>query len=144
MDNLYLIVEIGGQRVALPADHVESVVELESVTPVPLVARHVAGLSALRSRVLTIIDSRASLELEAASLTGMFQAVIVTVEGHMYGLLVDQVDDVVAPSGAVQRVRVALGHGWARVALGMVDLAGETLLLLDPAALVAGPPALAA
>ena len=39
------------------------VVELDALIPVPRAAPHVAGLSALRSRVLTVIDCQRSLEL---------------------------------------------------------------------------------
>ena len=56
MAELLLIVTIGGERVALLAAAVESVVELDTLIPVPRAAPHVAGLSALRSRVLTVID----------------------------------------------------------------------------------------
>ena len=51
MNELLLIVSIANERVALPAAAVESVVELESLIPVPRAGPHVAGLSALRSRV---------------------------------------------------------------------------------------------
>jgi purine-binding chemotaxis protein CheW len=144
MEALYLIVQLAGQRVALSADHVESVVEVDAVTPVPLVARHVAGLAALRSRVLTIIDSLAALELGTTPLDGTKQAVIVTVDGHLYGLIVDQVEDVASLDQGITQVRVPLSAGWQRTALGMIEIDGDALLLLDPAALVAGPPALAA
>ena len=56
MSDLLLIVTIAGERVALPASAVESVVELDALISVPRAAPHVAGLSALRSRVLTVID----------------------------------------------------------------------------------------
>ena len=45
MNELLLVVTIGGQRVAFPADAVESVVELDTLIPVPRSAPHVAGLS---------------------------------------------------------------------------------------------------
>ena len=63
MSELLLVVVIAGERVALPAAAVESVVELDTLIPVPRAAPHVAGLSALRSRVLTVIDCMRSLEL---------------------------------------------------------------------------------
>jgi purine-binding chemotaxis protein CheW len=144
MEALFLICLIAGQRVALPADDVESVVEIDRITPVPLVASHVAGLFALRSRVLTIIDSIAALGMGASEITATMQAVIVGREGHPYGLLVDQVEDVVASTVAIGPVRAALGDGWARAAKGVVEHAGEVLLLIDPAVLIAGPAANAA
>ena len=68
MNELLLIVSIAGSRVALPAAAVESVVELESLIPVPRAPDHLAGLSALRSRVLTVIDCQRSLELGSTDL----------------------------------------------------------------------------
>ena len=62
MADLLLVVRLAGRRVAFPAAEVEGVVELEGLTPAPGAAPHVAGLSALRSRVLTVIDGLAALE----------------------------------------------------------------------------------
>ncbi|HWW65789.1 MAG TPA: chemotaxis protein CheW [Sphingomonadaceae bacterium] len=140
---LYLIVMLAGERVVLPADHIDSVVEIESVTPVPLAAPHIAGLAAMRSRVLTIVDSLAALG-RAVDTPRSSQAVVVTVEGHLYGLQVCEVEDVVECPAVVQPLNGTLEPGWARVALGMIEIAGDALLLVDPVALVAGPPALAA
>lgn len=144
MSGLYLIVTIAGQRVALPADHVESVVEIDSITPVPLVANHVAGLFALRSRVLTIIDSMAALGLGATPQADTMQAVIVACEGHHYGLMVDAVEDVIAGSASPHPVRAALRGGWAKAACGVFEHDGEALLLIDPDKLIAGVHPLAA
>jgi purine-binding chemotaxis protein CheW len=144
MEKLFLLVMIAGQRVALPADDVESVVELDSVTPIPLVAPHVAGLFALRSRVLTVIDTLGSLGLGRKEPEGTMQAVIVLCESHPYALRVDQVEDVIAVEGGVAPVRAMLSPGWARVARGVLQFGDEAVLLVDPAALIAGPAAAAA
>lgn len=141
MDALKLIARVGGQSVAIPAAPIESVVEVEAITPVPLAPPHVAGLAALRSRVLTVIDTYAAIGIEPAPLTQERQAVVVTVDGHLYGLLVDEVEDVVRVPGEASAVPAGLGAGWACAALGLIDLAGRSMLLLDPAKLVAGPPA---
>jgi purine-binding chemotaxis protein CheW len=65
MNELLLIVTIAGERVALSRRRGRIVVELDTLIPVPRAAPHVAGLSALRSRVLTVIDCMRSLELGA-------------------------------------------------------------------------------
>jgi purine-binding chemotaxis protein CheW len=138
MATLLLIIRLAGERVALPAAEIESVVEIEALTPVPRAAAHVAGLAALRSRVLTVIDCRASLEAGRHEGDGG-DAVVVVADGHPYALLVDGVEDVVEASGETRPVRTALKGGWRRVAKGIVDAGGDLLLLLDPAALIAGP-----
>jgi len=78
MNELLLVVTIAGERVALPAASVESVVELDTLIAVPRAAPHVAGLSALRSRVLTVIDCKRSLELgESDRSDGIREAAVV-------------------------------------------------------------------
>jgi purine-binding chemotaxis protein CheW len=140
MAELLLIVRIAGERVAFPAADVESVVEIESVTPVPRAAPHVAGLAALRSRVLTVIDCAASLE-PGQRTEGVRDAVVVVADGHPYALLVEGVVDVVDASVEAGPLPAALGGGWSRVGRAMVEAGSELLLQVDVHALIAGPPA---
>ncbi|HKY82111.1 MAG TPA: chemotaxis protein CheW, partial [Sphingobium sp.] len=55
MNRLYLFAMLAGTRIAVETREVEAVVKLTDISPVPSAGAHVAGLSALRSRVLTII-----------------------------------------------------------------------------------------
>jgi purine-binding chemotaxis protein CheW len=87
MNELLLVVFIAGERVALPAAAVESVVELD---------------------------------------------------GHHYALIVDIVEDVVEAQSEPQPVRAAMGEGWERVSVGMVETETGPLLLIDVAALIGG------
>lgn len=139
-DTLYLIVSVAGREVALPADQVESVVEVDAITPVPRVRPHIAGMFALRSRVLTVIDSTAALGLGRTAFVLPCTAAIVLVEGHAYALLVDSVDDVV-PAEAPQRAPAILDPVWAAASRGAIEHEGRALLLIDPAYLVEGPAA---
>lgn len=138
MEKLYLIATIAGQAVAIRAGLVESVVDLNAVTGVPLAPRHVAGLAALRSKVLTVICCERALGLAQTGRTGG-RAVVVNIDGHHYGLLVGSIEDAREISEDPQPIRARLEPGWARVATGMLDFDGESLLLIDPERLVAGP-----
>jgi len=145
MNELLLVVTLAGERVAFPAAAVESVVELESLIPVPRAAAHVAGLSALRSRVLTVIDCMRSLELgETDCSDGIREAAVVELDGHHYALIVDMVEDVIEALSDPTPVRAAMGAGWERVSQGMVETEEGPLLLVDVAALIAGSDARAA
>ena len=145
MNELLLVVTIGGERVALLAEAVEAVVELDTLIPVPRAAAHIAGLSALRSRVLTVIDCMRSLELGITDCSdGIREAAVVELDGHHYALLVDLVEDVVEAQSNPAPLRAAMGPGWERASLGMVETETGPLLLVDVAALVAGVEAKAA
>ncbi len=139
MAELLLIVRFGGERVALLAADVESVVEIESLTPVPGAAGHVAGLAALRSRVLTVIDCLASLDPSRRLPPDAAEAVMAVVDGHPYALLVEAVEDVVEASGERQPAAAALAGGWRRIGRATIEAEGDLLLLADVEALIAGP-----
>lgn len=139
MNELLLIVCIAGQRVALPSAAVESVVELDTLIPVPRAAPHVAGLSALRSRVLTVIDCMRSLDLGVTDCSdGIREAAVVEVDGHHYALIVDTVEDVVEAQSEPSPIRAGMGSGWERVSKGMVETEVGPLVLADVEALIAG------
>ncbi|HEX8640584.1 MAG TPA: chemotaxis protein CheW [Allosphingosinicella sp.] len=144
MAELLLIVRLAGRRIACPASQVEGLVELEGIVPVPRAAPHVAGLSALRSRVLTVIDANAALGFQAEKDAVAGDAIVVPCDGHHYALRVEAVEDVVEASAPPAPMAAQAGRGWDRVALGMVDVGADLLLLVDLRRFIAGSPALAA
>jgi purine-binding chemotaxis protein CheW len=145
VNELLLVVTIAGQRVTLPAASVESVVELDTLIPVPRAAPHIAGLSALRSRVLTVIDCMRALELGVTDMSdGIHEAAVVELDGHHYALLVDSVEDVVEARSDPAPLRAAMGPGWEAVSQGLIETDEGPLLLVAVAALVEGVEAKAA
>lgn len=136
MSMLVLIATIAGQRVAIDAAKIESVVDLWQVVPVPLAGEHVVGLAAVRSRVMTVIDAAAAVGLRAKA-TGN-RALVVETGGHSYALRVDAIEDVTASIGAVQPFDVSAGANWAGVASASIDTEYGFALLIDPANLIAG------
>jgi purine-binding chemotaxis protein CheW len=139
MNDLLLVASLGGRRIALHAADIQSVIEIDSLTPVPGAPPHIAGLSALRSRVLTVIDARTALDLPAVPGADRRQAAVVEVEGHLYALLVDGVDDVVEALSDCMPLRVRLDYGWERAARGTIETESGPLLVLDVGGIVTGP-----
>lgn len=140
MSDMYLVVGLDGRRAAIPAERVNSVIDLTDVTPVPRAAAHVAGLAALRSRPLTVIDCAAALGAEQASEQERGQrAVVVEHEGHLYGLLVASADDIVVGLDEPAPLGADPGAGWRGASTARVETEGGALLLLDIAALIEGP-----
>jgi purine-binding chemotaxis protein CheW len=144
MADLLLIVRLAGRRIAFPAAEVEGVVELDGITPAPRAAGHVAGLSALRSRVLTVIDGLASLEFGRSRIDGLLDAIVIPSGGHPYALIVESIEDVIEATRPPLPIRTPVGAGWDRVAIGMAEAGEDLLLLVDPHRLIAGPQAQAA
>jgi purine-binding chemotaxis protein CheW len=140
MNVMLLVIMLGGRHAALPAIEVNSVIELAEVTPVPRSAAHVVGLAALRSRPLTVIDCMAALGIgQGAADWRRQRAVVVEHEGHLYGLLVEGADDIVAALDDPRPLGADPGPGWQAAALGRVETEAGAVLLLDIGALIAGP-----
>lgn len=140
---LFLIAQIAGRTVAIESGQVESVVDIGTIVPVPRSERHVRGLAALRSRVVTVIDTRAALGLEPGSQEAT-RAVITIVEGHHYAVLVDALDDVAPFDLAPMAAGIVLDKGWRVIARGLVERDGEPILAIALDALIPGATALAA
>lgn len=144
--DLFLIAQIAGRGVAIPTEQVDSVVDLGEVVAVPRAAAAVRGLSALRSRVLTVIDTGTALGIDPMP-EGCRRAVITRVDGHHYAILVDTLEDVARFESLSLSSGLALERGWSGAGTGLVDRDGEPLLILDLTALIPGqckPAALAA
>ena len=126
---LFLVAHVAGRAVAIPAGQVDSVVDLGEVVPVPGAERAVRGLAALRSRVVTVIDTGLALGLDPTSAQAR-RAVITRVDGHHYAVLVDALEDV-APFVRLPLGGLRLGAGWANAGSGLIERDGEPVLVID-------------
>lgn len=140
---LYLIADLAGSRVAIESGLVESVVHVPDIVPAPMSDPSIAGIFALRSRVLTLIDTQFLV-------TGVQQhaqkgalAVVTEIAGHQYGLLVDKVHDVVAIDMKQVETAISPPDAWARYVAHIASHDGALVMILHTSALVSGQAALA-
>lgn len=138
MGETLLMTMIGGRRAAIRAADIQSVVELEQIIEVPAAPDYVAGLAALRSRALTVIDACKAIGVSCSLPMEQRRAAVVDVAGHAYAILVEQADDVVEARAEAVRPDVKLGDGWDSIASGVVETGIGPAILIDIAALVAG------
>ncbi|KQM46661.1 chemotaxis protein CheW [Sphingomonas sp. Leaf208] len=139
MSDLFLIAHIAGRGVAIDAAQVDSVVDIGEIVAVPRAEAFVRGLAALRSRVVTVIDTGIALGLAPTPDT-MRRAVITIVDGHHYAILVDSVEDVAPFVRLPLSSGLALRGGWASVGTGLVERDGEPLLIIDLAVVLPTSP----
>jgi purine-binding chemotaxis protein CheW len=142
-ERLLVILQIAGRRCALSALDVKSVIELAVITPVPRAPAWIAGITALRSQALTVIDCRRAIGLATNGNGDEWptdhRAAVVAEGGHSYALLVDGIEDITTAAGEAGQVPGGFGPEWSRVATGMIETMAGPALLLDLAALLAGP-----
>ena len=116
----FVTVFIAGQMFGMAVNDIHDVFAPQSITPVPLSIKEVAGVLNLRGRIVTAIDTRARLGLQASN-DGDRPRMAVGIEkgGESYGLVIDSV----GPGAVVVRETPAL--------LGEMDIQGVIRDLAD-------------
>ena len=130
--NEYVTAMIGGQLFGLPIRSVQDVFLPERITRVPLAQPEIAGVLNLRGRIVTLIDMRRRLGLEARTDEAPCMAVGVEMRGESYGLLIDSVGEVLKLDDAAREPDpINLDPRLARVSAGIHRLDGQLLMVVD-------------
>jgi purine-binding chemotaxis protein CheW len=123
---------IGGQLFGLPISRVQDVFMPDRLTRVPLASDDVAGVLNLRGRIVTAIDMRARLGLPKNDDGRRPMAVGVDLRGESYGLLIDNIGEVLKlPNDSREVNPVNLDPRMAKMAGGVHRLDGQLMVVLD-------------
>lgn len=139
MNDLMVMVRIAGRHCALPAHEVSAIIEVGTVTSVPRSPDFIAGIAALRSQALTVVDCRLAIGFEVSSWPTDTRAAVVKIDGHTFALVVDAIEDITTRVTEPEHVTGGFGSNWARVATGMIETTLGPALLLDLQTLIEGP-----
>lgn len=88
----FLVFELSGQLFCVNAFHVVEVIDIPSITSVPLSEKHTVGVLNFRGDVVTVTDLGAYLELSKTNSKG--KIIIVSNNSQKHGFLVDQVSKI--------------------------------------------------
>jgi purine-binding chemotaxis protein CheW len=88
------VVSLNGEYFGLDLAKVREFTKVSSFTSIPCCPQHIIGNMNLRGEILTLVDIRPTLNLEASSVSTGSQAVVVQVDDIVAGLPVDEVLDV--------------------------------------------------
>ncbi|MCB1476751.1 MAG: purine-binding chemotaxis protein CheW [Rhodobiaceae bacterium] len=128
----YVTVKIAGQLFGLAIDRIHDVFAPVNMTPVPLAQREIAGVLNLRGRIVTAIDMRRRLGLPDRDDAGTSMAVGIDANGESFGLIVDNVGEVMRLALAeLESAPANLDKTWSGLAAGIYRLEGQLLVILD-------------
>jgi len=128
----YVTAMIGGQLFGLPILRVQDVFAPERLTRVPLAPPEIAGVLNLRGRIVTLVDMRCRLGLGERDEKIPAMAVGVESRGESYGLLIDNVGEVLKLDiAACEPNPTNLDPRLASVSTGIHRLDGQLLMVLD-------------
>jgi purine-binding chemotaxis protein CheW len=135
----FLGIVLARERYAVPLGDVQEILNIPRITDVPRSPRHVIGVVSVRGVLVTIIDVRVRLGLEAAS-SGPASRVLLTRtdQDELVGLFVDGVQSVVRLSrDQIEPPLTAFGSELSPYlrGIGRSD-DGEMLVLLDISSIV--------
>lgn len=144
MSSLVVVAQIAGRRIAVDAARVRSVIDLADVVSVPGTKPHVLGVTALRSRPMTVIDTCIAIGKSGVGNPVGARALVVEEHGEHYALLVEEVFDVVETEGEPIPVPGDLADGWSGIGSSLIETNDEPALLIDPSSLLGPSTGLAA
>jgi len=134
----YVTVMVAGQLLGLPIHRVHDVFVASDMTAVPLAPPEIVGLLNLRGRVVTAVSLRRRLGLPDSESGGKRMAVGLEHKGEFYGLLVDEVGEVLKLDPEdLQPNPVHLHQRWAGLSGGVHQLQNRLLIILDVDAVLA-------
>src|SRR5882672_12469111 len=126
----YVTATIGGQLFGLPIQRVQDVFMPERLTRVPLAPPEIAGVLNLRGRIVTLIDMRRRFGLGERKDDDPYMAIGVESRGESYGLLIDNVGEVLKLDAATREPNpINLDQRLARVSAGIHRLDGQLLIV---------------
>jgi len=135
-DNLkftdYVTFTTAGQLFGLPIERVQEVFRPTRITRVPLAGAQIAGVLNLRGRIVTAIDMRRRLELDARDEGEALMAIGIESGNESFGLLVDALGEVLKVADSEREPNpVNLDRKLARVSAGVFRLDGQLMVVLD-------------
>lgn len=128
----FVTVVTAGQLFGLRLERVRDVFVPRGLSQVPLAPPEVAGLLNLRGRIVTAIDLRRRLGLPPRADGAAPVAVGIEERGDLYGLIVDQVGDVLRlKRSSFEANPVNLDMRWSLVCAGVHRLEHDLMVVLD-------------
>jgi len=123
---------IGESCFAVPTDGVVEVLRGGRLTRVPAAPAAILGLVHLRGRIVPVVDPAATLGIDRPHPERATHLVI-TLEDDWYGLVIDEMLDVVEiPVGAIEQAGAATGEPAGEVLAGVFAAPERLVHLLDP------------
>lgn len=128
---------VGDHLFGIPIGRVHDVFRVGQLTPVPLAPPAIAGLLNLRGRIVTAIDLRMRLGLDAQPIQEGALAIGIEAAPDSFGLLVDRIGDIVElDPDSFDDNPIHLDPAWRELSAGVHRLEGKLLILVDVTALL--------
>lgn len=128
----YAVFRVGDEEFALDIMRIKEIIRPLRVTPVPRAPDGVEGIVELRGAIIPVVDLRKRFGRDADPPTRATKYVIVAVHGHIVGLIVDAVREVIPVEPSTVRSAPALASAGEAVLFGGVFTRdGRVIMVVD-------------
>ena len=136
-DDQLVTMQVATQPFGIPVSSVRDVLGPQAISRIPLAPQAIAGSINLRGRIVTVLDLRIVLGLEATEDREKAMNVVIDHHGELYSLLVDQVGDVLpVDEKLIEPLPQTVAPAWRSVSSGIVKLKDQLVLILVPDSLL--------
>jgi len=127
-----VIFRLGEDYFAMFIAHVNEIIRLQKITPVPKAPAFVIGVTNLRGRVIPVIDLRQRFGLAPREDGYRSRIIVADHAGKLIGMIVDGVDEVLTvPSDAIEEPDEIVVSFDSEFLAGIVRLEDRLIILLD-------------
>jgi chemotaxis signal transduction protein len=127
---------VGPVHYGVPVEQVREVRDKQTATPIPGADPCVVGVTNLRGQIITLIDLKRRLSLEAGE-GGGDKIIVIEKQGHAIGVLVDSVTEVSTVPRKDIEVNSDLAVGFENYVIGVGKQNNKLVVLLNMARIVA-------
>jgi purine-binding chemotaxis protein CheW len=116
----------------VPITKVQEIIPMTIPTRLPQAPAFVEGIINLRGRIIPIIDLKKRFEMGSSEVTSETRSVVVEVEGHTVGIIVDEVSEVLRlATENIEPAPSIIGGIAAEYLTGVGKVDDRLLILLD-------------
>jgi purine-binding chemotaxis protein CheW len=138
-EELQLIVfKLGSEEYTVPIEVVQEIIMPQKATHIPKAASFIEGVINLRGNVIPVIDGRKKFEISNLETSAETRIIVLELESHTVGLIVDSVSEVVhLKTASIEPPPLEFGDG-SDFIIGVGKLKDRLLILLDPNKFLSG------
>lgn len=135
----FVTMRLDGQLFGISVMAVQDVLRRQPISPVPLAPKVVAGSLNIRGRIVTAIDMRKRLGMDAFPEPEKVMKVVVEYQHELFAFMVDRVGDVLTlEMNQLEKSPTNMAKKWHEVSAGVFKLDEELLVILDVASVIDG------
>ncbi|MBN2222640.1 MAG: purine-binding chemotaxis protein CheW [Vallitaleaceae bacterium] len=133
----FIVVKFDQEQYGINIQYIQNIVRIMRITRVPNAPSYIKGVINLRGEIIPVMSVRNKFELQPDSYSNSTRIIIVKVEGHAIGLIVDQVLEVIQLSDdQIEKIVRDSADDKAKFVYAVGKIGNELVTLLNIEALI--------